>query len=93
MCAGVQFVLLVGCVGLAIYTATQVFGWNGVVLSPTGSNYGKLNACRSHLACRRCLLIHPIMVHCTLAHYACLVYSSVRTACVVLHDLYHCCTS
>jgi hypothetical protein len=27
-----QFVLLVGTIGLAVYAATQVFGWNAVVL-------------------------------------------------------------
>jgi hypothetical protein len=41
LCPCVQFVLLVGCIGLAVYTATQVFGWSGVVLSQTGSGYGE----------------------------------------------------
>jgi hypothetical protein len=36
-----QVVLLVGCIALAVYTATQVFGWSGVLLSQQGaSGYG-----------------------------------------------------
>jgi hypothetical protein len=38
-----QFVLLVGCMGLAVYTATQVFGWTGLVLGQSGSSYGGSN--------------------------------------------------
>lgn len=36
----ISFVLLVGCIGLAVYTATQVFGWNGVVLRQTWPDQG-----------------------------------------------------
>jgi hypothetical protein len=32
-----QFVLLVGTVGLAVYAATQVFGWNAVLLGQRGA--------------------------------------------------------
>jgi hypothetical protein len=56
----VQFVLLVGCIGLAVYTATQVFGWNGVVLRQTWPDQGEQHSTACSPAgtelvwCQRC---------------------------------------
>lgn len=39
--AAAQFVLLVGCACLVVYTATQVFGWHGFLLNPADTAYGE----------------------------------------------------
>jgi hypothetical protein len=36
-----QFVLLVGCIALAVYTATQVFGWHGYLIQQADGSFGE----------------------------------------------------
>jgi hypothetical protein len=53
--AAAQFVLLVGTIGLAVYAATQVFGWNAVLLGQRGAFSGGEH-CRGALHRTGCLV-------------------------------------